>query len=199
MEQINNWTILSKMVKDKRTYCVCRCACGRIFKRRYDFLRKSNGCHACANTKHGKHGSKLYFVWAQMKGRCLNKKNKEYHNYGARGITVCNDWRDSYESFYNWALSAGYKEGLTIDRINNDSGYAPENCRWTNMHTQCMNKRYKPSNTGIRGVYFMSGNRKKPYDVQIGGKRIGLYSTLEDAVLARDKALRDAGETIYQA
>lgn len=200
MEQINNWTILSKTVKDWRTYCVCRCACGRVFKRRYDSLRKSKGCHVCANAKLKKHGearTKLYFVWAQMKGRCLNPKNPEYKNYGARGIKVCDEWLDS-SAFLSWAHSSGYADGLTIDRIDNDSGYTPDNCRWTNMHTQCMNKRYKPSNTGIRGVYFMGGNRKRPYDVQIGGKRVGLYSTIEEAVLARNKALCDAGETIYQ-
>lgn len=189
MEQINNWTVLSKYKKNNRVFCTCRCKCGKVFERRYDCLKNSNGCYSCARTKHGLHGSKLYYVWAQIKARCLNQNHPEYHNYGARGIYVCEDWKNSYECFYNWAQANGYKEGLTIDRINNDSGYTPENCRWTDCHAQNLNKRYKPSNTGIRGVYHMTGNRRRPYEAQFCGVRLGTFETIAEAVAARNAAI----------
>ena len=77
MEQINDWTIIKKYKKDKKTYCVCRCKCGKEYERCYNDLKQSTMCRSCSHIKHGKYGSKLYFVWAQMKGRCLNKKNNE--------------------------------------------------------------------------------------------------------------------------
>lgn len=73
---------------------------------------------------------RLRSVLANMKSRCYNRKIPEYHRYGGRGIKICKEWRESASSFVAWAVQNGYQEGLTIDRINNDSGYEPDNCRW---------------------------------------------------------------------
>ena len=90
--------------------------------------------------KHGKRYSRLYTIWLNMKQRCTNPKTKQYPNYGGRGIQVCSEWMDSFESFYNWATSNGYSDKLQIDRINNDGNYEPLNCRWATRKEQCANK-----------------------------------------------------------
>ena len=79
---------------------------------------------------HGKSSTKLYKKWEDLKSRCLNKNNRNFHNYGGRGITVCIEWLKDYMNFYNWAVLNGYTEGLQIDRINNDGNYEPNNCRF---------------------------------------------------------------------
>ncbi len=137
---------------DKRHTAIwqCKCDCGNIVEVRGDALRngtiRSCGCLQEdrlkeALTKHGQSRSKLYKVYHSMKGRCYNKNSREYHNYGARGIAVCNEWLSSYETFYDWAIENGYRENLTIDRIDVNTGYEPDNCRWVNNKTQQNNKR----------------------------------------------------------
>jgi hypothetical protein len=74
-----------------------------------------------------------------MKRRCQNKNADDYSTYGALGITVCKEWSDSFSAFHNWAITAGYHEGLTIDRIDNGKGYSPENCRWVTQADQNRN------------------------------------------------------------
>ncbi len=197
MEQINGWTIIKKYTKDKKTYCICRCKCGKEYERRYECLKQSPMCRSCSHIKHGKYGSKLYFVWAQMKGRCSNKKNKEYQNYGARGIFVCEEWRDSYECFYNWAINNGYKIGLSIDRIDNNDGYRPKNCRWVNAHIQNANKRSLRNTSGVKGVYVYKNGRKHPYQAYVSKKTIGFYDTLEEAKEARKNYLIKNSLTEY--
>lgn len=76
-----------------------------------------------------------------MKYRCYNKNGKDYKNYGGRGIAVCSDWLDNFMSFYNWSMANGYDNNLTIDRIDNDKGYEPNNCRWVDMKQQSRNTR----------------------------------------------------------
>jgi len=81
----------------------------------------------------------FYNTWQGMKARCLNPNNPKYHRYGGRGIKVCEEWMD-IKNFSEWALSNGWKQGLTLDRINNDGNYCPENCRWVSV---CENSRKK--------------------------------------------------------
>ena len=84
-------------------------------------------------------GTRLYRIWGNMKTRCYNPNCKEYDRYGGRGIKICSEWIDDFATFENWAYANGYREYLSIDRINNDKGYDPDNCRWADQHTQTRN------------------------------------------------------------
>lgn len=91
--------------------------------------------------KHGMRGTRLYNIWRSMRQRCYNPKTINYHNYGGRGITVCEEWRNDFMNFYQWAMSTGYSDGLTIDRKDTDGNYEPSNCKWATYKQQSNNKR----------------------------------------------------------
>src|SRR5690606_5453279 len=114
----------------------------------------STSC-GCNRTKHAESKTKLYKVWAGMLQRCTNPNASNYGKYGGKGITVCNIWQKSYVTFKKWALANGYEEGLTLDRVKNNKGYSPKNCRWATSALQARNQGIKENNsTGVTGVSF---------------------------------------------
>ncbi len=126
---------------------VCRCDCGNtksvkptlLFARKY--VCCGLDCKYHQEQYDGRYKERLYRIWRGMLYRCYNDKAKSYRLYGARGISICDEWRDDYNAFKKWALENGYADDLSIDRINGDGNYEPSNCRWATRKQQGENKR----------------------------------------------------------
>lgn len=121
----------------------CMCDCGNFINVRGACLRVGNNksCGCLRGVNHGKRKEPLYWVWCSIKQRCNNPNNHRYKDWGERGITMCDEWFNNFQAFYDWAMSNGYCKGLTIDRIDNNKGYEPSNCRLVDKKTQNRNKR----------------------------------------------------------
>jgi hypothetical protein len=134
--------ISSERGENGRAYwrCACDCGQGKLVMQQSLVGGKTKTCGCVrANATHGLHRSKLYGVWQSMKYRCNNSNAEFYHRYGGRGISYDLAWEE-FQPFADWARGNGYEEGLEIDRIDNDGGYGPENCRWVSHAENCNNR-----------------------------------------------------------
>lgn len=146
----NRYGRLMVLKKVSPTKYLCACDCGNSCEvERANLVQgrqTSCGCFAREQTAkrmttHGASDTKLYRVWRAMVNRCRNPNVKDYENYGGRGIAVCDEWANSFPSFLAWALANGYEEGLQIDRIENEKGYSPDNCRFSTQKVNENNRR----------------------------------------------------------
>lgn len=129
----------------------CVCDCGKVTKPIRTRSLRHGAIRSCGclkrdevkkrSTKHGLYNSRIYQTWADMKSRCYNSKHKAYRHYGGRGITVCEEWRNDFKAFYDWAIANGYYDDLSIDRIDVNGNYEPSNCRWATAKVQIHNRR----------------------------------------------------------
>jgi hypothetical protein len=133
-------------------------------------------------------GTPLYHVWKAMRQRCQNRRYKEWHLYGGRGIKVCRRWDDFLE-FYQWAMSSGYRSGLELDRKRNNGSYCPSNCRWTTRSVQCQNRRKMfGKSSRYLGVCWHKSSRRWVATVKLKGKskHLGLFLSEHEAAVVRD-------------
>lgn len=141
--------------KNRRVTYLCKCDCGKelviLAQNLANGTTKSCGCLKLElvtkraknlHRSHGKSKTRLYRIWCAMKCRCFNKNSKRYTDYGGRGITVCDEWKNDFVVFATWANANGYNDTLSIDRIDVDGDYEPSNCRWATVEEQNVNKRH---------------------------------------------------------
>ena len=191
--------------KSKRTaWWLCKCTCGKetiVSANRLTMgVTKSCGCLAqenmlnwgkASNKTHGYSKTRLYKEWIGMRGRCNNPKYIPYPRYGGKGICVAKEWDESFVSFRDWSYANGYSDNLSIDRINPDGDYTPQNCRWVGKDIQAFNRNVGKNNkTGITGVSY--NRERNKYVATIGYQGglvfLGSFDTTEEAKKARQDA-----------
>jgi hypothetical protein len=156
--KVNSLTVLSELPPRLRSngrprrVLLCKCVCGIEKEILFQSLTVgrvvSCGCHQRMIVKNGRHALKhglsnhpLFTVWRCMKNRCYDPSHKGYKYYGARGITICEEWKEKPDSFIDWVLKNGWRKGLQIDRINVNGNYEPSNCRMVTPYENLMNRR----------------------------------------------------------
>lgn len=201
-KRFGNWVVIERgpyrefhSSNKKYDTWVCRCDCGN---QKIIFGCNLRGGHSrsCGclykemfgkgkNFKHGLSNTRINHCYTSMKGRCYNNKNRQYKNYGARGIKVCDEWlgENGLQNFYNWAMANGYRDDLSIDRIDVNGNYCPENCRWATIKQQNNNKR-----TNRVVEYNGEEHTIKEWSEIIGMR----YRTLRNRILSKNWTIEEA-------
>ena len=183
--------------KKKFRYGIYKCGfCGTEFKTQINNVKNGNtkscGCYKKRRTSeatktHGLRNTRLYRIWSDIKRRTLNPNFKQYNDYGGRGITICEEWKNDFVSFHDWAMSNGYSDEFSIDRIDNDGNYEPSNCRWTTRTIQSRNQRIPKNNTsGYKGVSYNKRRGDYRAQIMVNLKRIhiGYFQTVIEGAIA---------------
>lgn len=180
------------------TSYLCRCICGKEIVLPHSILignktRKPNKSCGCMKDSQKGLSSKyprIHKTWYGMIRRCYNPKNDNYERYGGKGITVCEEWRNNFQSFLEWALNNGYAENLTLDRKDSSQGYSPDNYRWSTYLVQEHNRRIFRNNvTGVKGVTYSPDYGGYRASLMVRRKRIHseYFPNIDDAIEARKK------------
>ena len=184
--------------KNFARYLVCKCVCGEIIEVHLSNLKKEyGGTRSCGCIgKHYGTATRLHSIWSNMKQRCYNPNHTNYKHYGAIGVTVCDEWKDDFVSFRDWALKHGYQDALSIDRIAGALSYSPETCQWATQEMQTRNQRARENTSSkYKGVCFFKRTQQWIAYVTVNGKRIhlGYFSDEIDAARARDAYIQKEG------
>lgn len=156
-QQFGRLTVIERDTSSKRSAWFCRCSCGNIKSVQMTHLRSgattSCGCYqkeraSEASLVHGGSRTSLYNRWKAIRQRCNNPNDRRYKDYGGRGIALCNEWND-YRAFEEWSMNNGYSKELELDRIDNDKGYSPDNCRWVERIVNNHNRRITAKIEGV--------------------------------------------------
>ena len=187
-KRFGKWSVV-EYAGNSKWMCVCDCGTTREVS---TANLNSGNTHSCGcykrettiknNTTHGMNKTPLHSRWLDIKDRCYNAHDKNYVNYGGRGIGVCDEWKDDFMAFHDWAVANGFRKELTIDRIDNNKDYSPQNCRWVDRATQNRNTR--------RNHYVtIDGETKTVMDWAL---TVGINESLIRARLKRGWSERDA-------
>lgn len=203
---INRLKVIDLIKVNKANYFVCNCSCNKPESQSKKILAyhvihgkvQSCGCYNKEivinnETTHGMSKTHSFRKWADMIKRCTNPNFKQYKDYGGRGISVCIEWSNNFQAYYNYISQLEHfgEKGYTLDRIDNNGNYEPDNVRFADKNTQSRNQRIRNTNkSGTKGVHYdVSQNRWKP-TIRANGKSIylGTYKTLEEAIKVRKEA-----------